>query len=86
MRLYPPPHPAFPAFLHSIGLQSGQGLSVVGYNSATLVTLGGCPLENRVYQYSIANSTAEAVCKANPDTGALTADLGPPSSSYTCKV
>jgi hypothetical protein len=43
-------------------------------------------MENRVYQFSIANSTAEAVCKANPDTGALTAELGPPSSSYMCKV
>lgn len=84
--LTPPPRSPLTPLCCSIGLQSGQGLSLVGYNSATLVTLGGCPLENRVYQYSIANSTAEAVCKADPDTGALSADLGPPSSSFMCKV
>lgn len=70
----------------SIGLQGSEGIGLIGYNSATLVTLGGCPLENRVYQYSVANTSAAAVCVNNPDTGLLEAKLGPPSSSYMCAV
>lgn len=70
----------------SIGLQGSEGIGLIGYNSATLVTLGGCPLQNRVYQYSIANTTTEAICANNPDTGLLEANLGPPSSSYMCQV
>ncbi|XP_047328178.1 adenine/guanine permease AZG1 [Impatiens glandulifera] len=34
-------------FLAFIGLQGNQGLGLVGYNSATLVTLGGCPQSSR---------------------------------------
>lgn len=70
----------------SIGLQNSEGIGLISYNSATLVTLGGCPLENRVYQYSIANTSTEAVCVNNMDTGLLEAKLGPPSSSYSCAV
>jgi hypothetical protein len=70
----------------SIGLQGSEGIGLIGYNSATLVTLGGCPLQNRVYQYSIANTTTGAICANNPDTGLLEANLGPPSSSYMCQV
>lgn len=39
-----------------------------------------------MYQYSIANTTAGAICVNNPDTGVLEAKLGPPSSSYMCAV
>lgn len=70
----------------SIGLQNSEGIGLISYNSATFVTLGGCPLENRVYQYSIANTSASAVCQNNPDTGVLEAQLGPPSTSYMCEV
>lgn len=70
----------------SIGLQGSEGIGLIGYNSATLVTLGGCPLENRVYQYTIANTSASAVCVNNADAGLLEAKLGPPSSSYMCAV
>jgi hypothetical protein len=73
-------------YRRSIGLQSSEGIGLIGYNSATLVTLGGCPLENRVYQYTIANTSAAAVCVNNADTGLLEAKLGPPSSSYMCAV
>lgn len=68
------------------GLQNSEGVGLISYNSATLVTLGGCPLENRVYQYTIADSSPEAICKVNPDTGLMSAELGPASSTYMCKV
>ncbi|KAL5569614.1 hypothetical protein UlMin_026189 [Ulmus minor] len=35
-------------FLAFIGLQSNQGIGLVGYSSSTLVTLGGCPASSRV--------------------------------------
>ena len=47
---------------------------------------GGCPRENRIYQYSIADPSPDAVCKMSPDTNTLMAELGPPSSSFMCKV
>jgi AGZA family xanthine/uracil permease-like MFS transporter len=72
-------------FLAFIGLQNSEGIGLVTYNSATLVTLGGCPRENRIYQYSIADTSTDAVCKVSPDTGLMTAELGPPSSTYMCK-
>lgn len=34
-------------FLAFIGLQSNQGLGLIGYSSSTLVTLGGCPSSAR---------------------------------------
>lgn len=34
-------------FLAFIGLQSNQGLGLIGYSSSTLVTLGGCPTSAR---------------------------------------
>ncbi|KAL5709863.1 Adenine/guanine permease azg1 [Ranunculus cassubicifolius] len=34
-------------FLAFIGLQNNQGIGLVGYNSATLVTLAGCPRSDR---------------------------------------
>lgn len=34
-------------FLAHIGAQSAEGLGIVTYNSATLVTLGGCPAEDK---------------------------------------
>ncbi|KAK9742267.1 hypothetical protein RND81_03G160100 [Saponaria officinalis] len=35
-------------FLAFIGLQSSQGIGLVGYNGSTLLTLGGCPVSSRV--------------------------------------
>lgn len=37
-------------FLTHIGLQQGEGLGLVTYNSATLVTLGGCAPQYRSYE------------------------------------
>lgn len=34
-------------FLAFIGLQSNQGIGLIGYSSSTLVTLGGCPSSSR---------------------------------------
>ncbi|KAK4756021.1 hypothetical protein SAY87_009778 [Trapa incisa] len=34
-------------FLAFIGLQSSQGIGLIGYSSSTLVTLGGCPTSSR---------------------------------------
>lgn len=35
-------------FLAFIGLQSNQGIGLIGYSSSTLVQLGGCPASSRV--------------------------------------
>ncbi|KAL9230248.1 hypothetical protein vseg_005626 [Gypsophila vaccaria] len=35
-------------FLAFIGLQSSQGIGLVGFNGSTLLTLGGCPVSSRV--------------------------------------
>ncbi|XWS65561.1 hypothetical protein CRYUN_Cryun05aG0124200 [Craigia yunnanensis] len=35
-------------FLAFIGLQNNQGIGLIGYNSSTLLTLGGCPSSSRV--------------------------------------
>ena len=45
-------------FLAFIGLQGNQGVGLIGYNPATLVTLGGCPRDSRV-------SLAPVVAAAN---------------------
>lgn len=74
-------------FLSFIGLQASEGLGVTTYNSATLVTLGGCPPSDRMYQYSIsaADINSGAVCSIGANGGAE-ANLGLfiPSDSYAC--
>jgi hypothetical protein len=47
---------------------------------------GGCPRENRIYQYSVADPSPDKVCKMNPETNLMMAELGPPSSTFMCKV
>jgi len=39
-------------FLAFIGLQQSEGIGLVTYNSATLVTLGGCPPEYRSHMFT----------------------------------
>ena len=63
-------------FLAFIGLQSGEGVGVVTYNSATLVTLGGCAPQYRVPQYTFAGTSsvlnpvmASDVCAVNETSG-----------------
>ncbi|KIY95064.1 putative MFS transporter, AGZA family, xanthine/uracil permease, partial [Monoraphidium neglectum] len=72
-------------FLAFIGLQNSEGLGLVSYNSATLVTLGGCPLENRVYQYSVPDPSYSKVCTTDPTTLLPKLNLGPPSDSFSCQ-
>jgi adenine/guanine/hypoxanthine permease len=40
-------------FLAHIGLQTAEGIGLVTYNPATLVTLGGCSPSHRLYQFTI---------------------------------
>jgi hypothetical protein len=53
-------------FLAFIGLQSSEGLGVVTYESATLVTLGGCPFEDRAPQYTLTADAAANVGRFSP--------------------
>lgn len=43
-------------------MQTSNGLGVVTYESATLVTLGGCPIENRAPMYTLTQDAAAQVC------------------------
>lgn len=69
-------------FLAHVGLQTSNGLGVIAFNPATLVTLGGCPYGERSYMYTIKNTSS--VCSLGAD-GAVMAALGAPSSAYTCE-
>lgn len=72
-------------FLCFLGLQNSEGLGVVTYQSATLVTLGGCPPEYRNYQYSWDDSSIGSACIVNSTGGA---DINPntwvPSGTFSC--
>ncbi|XP_050211264.1 adenine/guanine permease AZG1 [Mercurialis annua] len=51
-------------FLAFIGLQSNQGIGLIGYSSSTLVTLGGCPRYSRAMLApvtSLANGTISVI-------------------------
>jgi hypothetical protein len=78
-----PPCTAAPAYGC---VQSGEGLAITTYNSATLVTLGGCAPQYRTYQYTvnagaIFGGSPPDICAVNSSTGAVTAkgDLFVPS-------
>lgn len=75
-------------FLAFIGLQSSEGLGVVTYDAATLVTLGGCTNEFAQHMYTIPNSAVEsnALCElvdGVPTINSLV--LGTPSSNRYCE-
>lgn len=40
-------------FLAFIGLQTANGIGLIAFDPATLVTLGGCPVDRRVHLYAI---------------------------------
>jgi AGZA family xanthine/uracil permease-like MFS transporter len=81
-------------FLAFIGMQSAEGIGVSTYNSATLVTLGGCPEQNRLYQYTIPQSafdnmgSPDSLCvvdnSTTPPTVSSNGGLLVPSSTYSC--
>ena len=66
-------------FLAHIGMQAAEGLGVTTYNSATLVTLGGCAPKYRTHQYTISEadifSVPPTICSADAD-GIVTANGG----------
>ncbi len=69
-------------FLAFIGMQASEGLGVSTYNSATLVTLGGCAPEYRTNQYTISGSaiasvgSPDSICYIDSTTGNVTANGG----------
>eukprot|EP01025_Chloroclados_australasicus_P067210 TRINITY_DN9294_c0_g2_i1.p1 TRINITY_DN9294_c0_g2~~TRINITY_DN9294_c0_g2_i1.p1 ORF type:complete len:561 (-),score=55.61 TRINITY_DN9294_c0_g2_i1:267-1949(-) len=65
-------------FLCHIGLQGAEGLGVVSFEPATLVTLGGCRVDDRVPMYII--SEPSGVC----DFATNTTSLPPASPNYAC--
>eukprot|EP00897_Mesotaenium_endlicherianum_P005949 jgi/Mesen1/5382/ME000268S04580 len=60
------------AFLAHIGLQGGEGVGLVTFNSATLVTLGACPPDSRQHLAPVMTNAA---------TGEVTV-IGPVSDAY----
>ncbi|KAL4443804.1 hypothetical protein ABPG75_011541 [Micractinium tetrahymenae] len=79
-------------FLAFIGMQASEGLGVATYNSATLVTLGGCAPQYRTNQYTIPGSAIasvgapDSICYIDSSTGNVTYNGGlfVPSDSYSC--
>ncbi|GAB4815302.1 hypothetical protein N2152v2_002348 [Parachlorella kessleri] len=74
-------------YLAFIGLQSANGLGVVTYDPATLVTLGGCTSEYQSLMYEIPTSaiTTNSLCEVVNGTGVVnTALLNGPSSVHAC--
>lgn len=69
-------------FLAHIGLQQGEGLGLVTYNSATLVTLGGCAPQYRTYEYTIGGDKNMACGIDNGTAVFLGSNV--PSDTYTC--
>ncbi|GBF94236.1 adenine guanine permease [Raphidocelis subcapitata] len=71
-------------FLAFIGLQKSEGMGIVVADPATLVGLGGCPLENQVHFFAPTNTSAQAICKMDVWSKQMKADMGPPSPNYKC--
>ncbi|EIE24456.1 hypothetical protein COCSUDRAFT_14437, partial [Coccomyxa subellipsoidea C-169] len=68
-------------FLAFIGYQASEGIGVVGGNGATLVSLGGCNVDDRIYPYYIADPSS--VCTP-ADPGGPIPNLPPAGTSYEC--
>eukprot|EP01026_Neomeris_dumetosa_P049608 TRINITY_DN43364_c0_g1_i3.p1 TRINITY_DN43364_c0_g1~~TRINITY_DN43364_c0_g1_i3.p1 ORF type:complete len:376 (+),score=25.61 TRINITY_DN43364_c0_g1_i3:131-1258(+) len=66
-------------FLCHIGFQGAEGLGIVTFEPATLVTLGGCRVDERAPMYII--SDPESVC----DFGSNSTNLPPASPNYACQ-
>jgi AGZA family xanthine/uracil permease-like MFS transporter len=78
-------------FLAFIGLQQSEGIGLVTYNSATLVTLGGCPPNARRNQFTFVPSggaplpNVTDVCAVGADGKAALFEPGwLPSGNYAC--
>ena len=64
-------------FLAFIGLQSNQGIGLIGYSSSTLVTLGACPRNSRVALAPILTATngTFSLIPERSGYGAVSADI-----------
>ncbi|MEW5314592.1 MAG: hypothetical protein WDW38_006075 [Sanguina aurantia] len=77
-------------FLAFIGLQGSEGLGMIVYDSATLVTLGGCPYEKRLHSFTPndPNNVCSIQNGTNPDGSMYqyidSSGLGPGSPNYSC--
>lgn len=60
--------------------QTANGIGLIAFESATLVTLAGCRVQDRAPLYTIQDPTT--VCQIN--NGTLETHLGAPSSNYAC--
>ncbi|GLI63103.1 hypothetical protein VaNZ11_006007 [Volvox africanus] len=69
-------------FLAFIGLQTANGIGLISFESATLVTLGGCRVQDRAPMYTIADTSK--VCSLEKDGTLAPANLGPASPNYAC--
>jgi AGZA family xanthine/uracil permease-like MFS transporter len=73
-------------FLTFLGLQAAEGIAVTTYNSATLVTLGGCDPQYRSYQYTFSNDDLSSACTLNETNGEAipNSNLWLSSGTYSC--
>eukprot|EP00197_Chlamydomonas_leiostraca_P014441 CAMPEP_0202858862 /NCGR_PEP_ID=MMETSP1391-20130828/1213_1 /ASSEMBLY_ACC=CAM_ASM_000867 /TAXON_ID=1034604 /ORGANISM="Chlamydomonas leiostraca, Strain SAG 11-49" /LENGTH=583 /DNA_ID=CAMNT_0049537827 /DNA_START=90 /DNA_END=1841 /DNA_ORIENTATION=+ len=76
-------------FLAFIGLQAAEGIALITADPATLVTLGGCPINERAEMYALTPEQVPGVCACTIYNGtavptAASPVLGPKSSSYMC--
>lgn len=69
-------------FLAFIGLQTSNGLGVVTYESATLVTLGACPMADREHSFTgpVSNLFPSWLCRSQAKCCCLS---GPPQIRHT---
>ncbi|KAG2483622.1 hypothetical protein HYH03_017502 [Edaphochlamys debaryana] len=69
-------------FLAFIGLQTSNGIGLVAFEPATLVTLAGCPVEDRAPMYIIQDTSK--VCSIGANGQLNPPNVGPASPNYAC--
>ncbi|KAK9814232.1 hypothetical protein WJX72_002621 [[Myrmecia] bisecta] len=70
-------------FLAHIGFQSSDGLGIVTADGATLVGLGGCPVEDWIPGYFMTGPETDQVCTIVNGT-AVASGLPPPTANHLC--
>lgn len=85
-------------FLAFIGLQTAEGIGLIAYQPATLVTLGGCPMKDRAYMYILKDGGFDPsigptftnvgnggpICKTDASGVLQGMDPYPASPNYAC--
>ncbi|KAG2492665.1 hypothetical protein HYH03_009080 [Edaphochlamys debaryana] len=69
-------------FLAFIGLQTENGIGLVAFEPATLVTLAGCPVQDRAPMYIIQDTSK--VCSIGANGQLNPPNVGPASPNYAC--